>query len=404
MVTYRDPIHGDIRFSGVLERIIDTEEFQRLGEVMQLGLTHKVYTSATHTRLAHSIGVAYLAGELAKRLGVCDEDVRVIQVAALLHDVGHYDFSHALETLAPRGHEENGWGIIRGDVALPRRENGKIRDILRASGIDSERVIGILAGTSDTPAFYRSIISSAVIDVDRMDYLARDTYFTGAVIGTIDTDRLLSVLVVDPRTQQLGIEEKGIASIEQFLAARRHMYQQVYRHPTVFSAEVMLRRAVSDSLPLAKPFLYGDDALMARLVMADATSTRELVRRLRRGKHAFHTEVYAVTTDSAPAEREHAQRVWDEMTPRALEARIVEETGILSHDVIVTHGVPMKSKHLPSFPVLRSDGTWDDFYRLSAIGRAIAGEEREQPLLTLHMAPELDERSKVRARRIIESV
>jgi len=403
MVTYRDPIHGDIRFSGLLERIIDTEEFQRLGEVMQLGMTHKVYTSATHTRLAHSIGVAYLAGEMAKRLRVSDEDVLLIQVAALLHDVGHYDFSHALEAIAPQHHEENGWGIIRGYVTLPGRESGKIHALLREAGIDPERVVGLLAGTSNMPAFYRSIISSAVIDVDRMDYLARDTYFTGAVIGTIDTDRLLSVLVVDPRTQQLGIEEKGIASIEQFLAARRHMYQQVYRHPSVFSAEVMLRRAVSDGIEVAKPFLYGDDALIARLATADATSTRELVRRLRRGKHAFHTAAYAVTTSSAPAEREHAQRLCDETTPRTLERRILEEIGSAPHEIIVTFGTPTKPKPLPFFPVLRSDGSWEDVYSLSAIARAIASEEREQPLLTLHVAPELDERTRARAIDLITS-
>jgi HD superfamily phosphohydrolase len=115
--------------------------------------------------------------------------------------------------------------------------SGKIAEILLAANLEPQKVTDLLERKGSFPPYYYSILSSKVIDVDRMDYLKRDTYYTGAVIGEIDVQRLLSVLAVVAETGELCIKEKGVASLEQFLVARQHMYQQVYRHPVSYAVK-----------------------------------------------------------------------------------------------------------------------------------------------------------------------
>ncbi len=387
MITFRDPIHGDLTFDGIIEELIRTEEFQRLAEVKQLGLTDKVYTGATHTRFAHAIGACHLAAEACARLRIPPSDALLIQVAALLHDIGHYDFSHALESIAPCDHEENGWCIIRGTVALPGRASGGIARALRAHGIDPERIVALLAHR-DHPAHYGQLLSSPVIDVDRMDYLRRDTYYTGAVIGAIDVSRLLRVLTIHPQTGALGVHVKGVPSMEQFLIARSHMYQQVYLHPDSYAAEAMLRKAVQLSPQASGGMLFGDGHLLARLAEQGNDATRELVRRIRAGKRALHAVAYAVLSDAdAPTIKaiellraiEHAQ-------PGAFERRVQEAVGAGDGMVLVTFGHAPSGEHAtaPAFPVLRDDGTWTDLFAISPLARAVVLERDPVPVLTVH--------------------
>jgi len=390
VISFRDPIHGDHSFDGVIEELIKTEEFQRLADIKQLGLTDKVYTGATHTRLAHAIGVCYLAGEMARRLGIPPEDVLNLRVAALLHDIGHYDFSHALEPLAPCDHEENSRRMVTGRVKLPDHPSNRIPEVLLAHGIDPTRIAALLAGR-DCPAHYASILSSRVLDADRMDYLKRDTYYTGAVIGEIDISRLLRVLVVHPETGRIGVLEKGVPSMEQFLIARAHMYQQVYLHPDSFAAEAMLRKAVAMSRDIALPFMYGDERLLARLAEHGGPVTRDIIRRIRAGKRSFHAAALLVRSDASPETlaRVGELREEDRRSPGALERRLLRETGLPEGSVIVTFDLATGSDASPPpFPVLRHDGSWADLFSVSPLARAVMLELRPHPVLAVHAALE----------------
>jgi uncharacterized protein len=393
MVSFRDPIHGDLVFDGVIEELIRTEEFQRLSEVKQLGLTDKVYPGANHTRFAHSLGVCFLAGQMARRLGIPKDDCRLLQVAALLHDIGHYDFSHALEELAPCSHEENGMRIICGTQRLPLHAS-QIPDVLRKYSIDAQSVVDLLQKKGSFPQAYYSILSSTVIDADRMDYLKRDTYFTGAVIGEIDIARLLSVLVLQPVTQRLGIKEKGIASLEQFLIARLHMYRQVYLHRDSAAGEVMLRRAVQDSWSIASPLLYGDGHLLARLAEQGTPLTRALVQRLRAGRKAYYEVALRIEQSDPLAQYVARIAAAVHATPGDFEQSLCVEAGVTPGELLLVMPSPKRPQEL-TFPVLMNDNTWRDLFELSAVAAAAM---REQVSSTVFVVYTLSEHAaKVRA-------
>jgi hypothetical protein len=407
MVSFRDPIHGDLAFDGVIEELILSPEFQRLSEVKQLGLTDKVYPGANHTRFSHALGACYLAGEITRRLKVPEADRLLIQIAALLHDIGHYDFSHALEHEAPYDHEENGKRIIMGTASLPGRE-ARIHAILVAHGIDPEKIVSLLHkayhqenGTA-FPDHYASILSCPVIDVDRMDFLKRDTYYSGAVIGEIDIGRLLGVFCVTPEGK-LGITYKGVASLEQFVVARMHMYQQVYMHPDSNAGETMLRKAVAASKDIAMPLLYGDGELLARLAMHGSPITRELVMRIRNGKRSFYpTALVVETTSATPAEIERALALGKD--PAGTEARLLAMTGAKDGEILL--GFPSTRKNertLPSFPVRMEDGTWREFYDLAPIARAAATQAMSQKVMVVYAAPALAEKAREAAQELLRT-
>jgi hypothetical protein len=373
MVSFRDPIHGDLIFDGVIEELILTEEFQRLSEVKQLGLTDKVYPGANHTRFSHALGTCYLTGELAKRLGVPTKDRMLLQIAALLHDIGHYDFSHAVEHLAPYDHEENGKWIILGKAELPGRTSGQIAKVLRKHGFKPEDIVQLLHKEGRFPKFYYTMLSGPLIDCDRMDYLKRDTYCAGAVIGEVDVHRLLGVLVVHPKTKELGIMHKGVASLEQFLVARTHMYRQVYMHPDTEAGETMLRKAVQSSKKIAIPLMYGDGHLLARLAEHGSPLTKDLVRRIRAGKRAYYpTAITVDATGSAKHLLERVRALYEEewTDPGHTERELLKRTKLREGQLLVSFPDAKKHKPLPKFPVLLNEGEWIDFFDVAPIAKA----------------------------------
>jgi len=226
---FNDPIYGLIRFPfDSIYEIIDHPYFQRLRRITQQALSHYVYPGALHTRFQHALGATHLmcrAIETLKAKGVeiSDAEYESVCIAILLHDVGHGPFSHALEhTLASVHHESISLIIIK-----------KIGEELNK---DFSLVLDIFQGTYHRPFLHQLV--SGQIDTDRMDYLTRDSFFSGVAEGIIGYDRIITMInVVNDR---LVIEEKGIYSIEKFLMARRLMYWQVYLHKTVVCAEIML--------------------------------------------------------------------------------------------------------------------------------------------------------------------
>ncbi len=402
MVHIRDPIHGDIHFQGVLEELIKTEEFQRLADVKQLGLTDKVYPGASHTRFSHSMGVCFMAGELAKKLKVPERDVLLIQIAALLHDVGHYDFSHALERIAPVLHEDNSFRIIRGEAVLPHRKSGEISKILRTNKIDPEDIVGLLLGTEKFPKFYHSILSGQIIDMDRMDYLKRDTYYTGAVIGEIDVQRLIHVLIVHKETGQMAILEKGLASLEQFLMARLHMYRQVYMHKDSLIGELMLEKAVKISREKAMPLLYGDGHLLAKLVEEGKPMTKHLVSLVRAGKRAFYKPALGVTQRDEYAGAVLELYEQEKSNPGSAEKFLLNETGLQEGEIIVQFLGAKKPEEPQPFPVLLRSGEWVDLFEISPLCKAVFEEKTTDFMFGTYCAEDNVESVKVATEKLLK--
>jgi uncharacterized protein len=227
-----DPVYGFITIDDpLIFRIISHPWYQRLRRISQMALSYLVYPGAVHSRLQHSLGAYHLMGlavnELrSKGTDITPEEERAVKIAILLHDIGHGPFSHALESvlIEDLDHEEI-------SLLLMDKLNVQFGGALTMA-------IDIFRGEYPKP-FLRQLISGQ-LDVDRMDYLTRDSFFSGVVEGTVGYDRLIKMLVV--HGGQLMVEEKGIYSIEKFLVARRIMYWQVYLHKTVLSAEMTLVR------------------------------------------------------------------------------------------------------------------------------------------------------------------
>jgi HD superfamily phosphohydrolase len=194
------------------------------------------------------------------------------------HDFGHFDFSHAVEKVAGIHHEVNTVDIFLG--TCPRFPVPQVPHLLSDHGVNPQDAADVITGTSKYP-LVQSIISNPVLDVDRLDFLSRDKHMTGADIGTIELDRLIQTAVVDDEGK-LGISKHGIRSLRQFLLARLNMYEGVYLHPVTASAEAVLRHAIKESLDVARPFMWGDDALLYRLENLGSEESKKCARLLRR--------------------------------------------------------------------------------------------------------------------------
>lgn len=231
---FNDPVHGFITIPHeLIFDIIEHPYFQRIRRIQQLGLSNYVYPGANHTRFHHALGAFHLmrkAISILKIKGheITDEEELSALVAILLHDIGHGPFSHTLENVLIKGvsHEEL-------SMIYMQRLNGHFNGRLQMA-------IEIFQGTYHKK-FLHQLVSSQ-LDVDRLDYLTRDSFFTGVNEGVISYDRIIEMMNVSQ--DELVIEQKGIYSIENFIIARRLMYWQVYLHKTVVCVEEMLVKAV----------------------------------------------------------------------------------------------------------------------------------------------------------------
>lgn len=231
-----DPVHGFITIDDeLIYHIISHPYFQRLRRIKQMALAYLVYPGAVHTRLHHALGAYHLMHcavvELRQKgIEITAKEEQAVKIAILLHDIGHGPFSHALEHAIVDVKHESLSVLIMQKLADELHQAGVIaKDGLQTS-------LEIFKGIYHKK-FLHQLVSSQ-LDVDRMDYLARDSFFTGVSEGVIGYDRIIKMLTVV--NDELVVEEKGIHSIEKFLIARRLMYWQVYLHKTVLSSELML--------------------------------------------------------------------------------------------------------------------------------------------------------------------
>ena len=229
-----DPVYGFITVDDeLIYQVISHPYYQRLRRINQMAMAYLVYPGAVHTRLHHSLGAYHLMGNAlnelkGKGVDISKEEEQAAKIAILLHDIGHGPFSHALEDILVEGmhHEQLSLMIMK---AMNEQFNGQLKLTLDIF-------------TGNYPKKFLHQLISGQLDVDRMDYLTRDSFFTGVSEGVIGYDRIIKMLCV--HNDELLVEEKGIYSIEKFLVARRLMYWQVYLHKTVLSAEQMLQRII----------------------------------------------------------------------------------------------------------------------------------------------------------------
>ena len=311
MKVINDAIHGQFKLEGVAQDLLSTPEMNKLSHIKQLGLAHLVFPGAHHTRFEHSLGASHIAGRMADSLSLDQIDADTLRVAAMLHDVGHGPYSHTLEhILAERGgmdHMEVTKGIILGeyDVIVDGEgesidERRAIPDILEDNGLDPKLVSSLITGP-DAAGTERSLLSwtegredfsgedktlaqlvHGPVDCDQLDYLLRDSHFTGVRHGVVDHNRLIECL----RSQggDIVVEQGGLSALEGMLVARGLMYSAVYFHRVTRVTEVMLSRAVEragDSLPESIDLQRRVDAEIWGALDKAGDFSRDMITRLK---------------------------------------------------------------------------------------------------------------------------
>lgn len=222
----RDSVYGDIRLNEIEVEVMDNPQFQRLRRIKQLGLISLIYPGANHTRFEHSIGTMHIASKLADKLDLNQEDKELVRISALLHDIGHGPFSHVSEGVLSFPHEELTKYVIK---------NTAIRDIVEKK-FDINKIIEIINGEGK----FGPIVSGE-LDADRMDYLLRDSHYTGVAYGIIDYERIISNLNLN---KHLSLDIKGVQAAEGALVSRYFMYPSVYQHHTTRIVNSMFRRGL----------------------------------------------------------------------------------------------------------------------------------------------------------------
>ena len=329
----RDPLWDNIRLDRATMGLVDTPAVQRLRYVRQLGHAFLVYPGATHTRFEHALGAHHLAkaalsvmaerGELDR---VGEEEQVAVRLAALLHDIGHYPFSHGLEEAGFPHHEQLG---------RTRLGQGEVATRLDGFGIpDLGRRIGeLMTGTGRHPL--GGLISGS-LDLDKIDYLSRDARNCGVPYGTLDVDRLLSslTLVETELGPEVGVHEKGVSALESLLFAKYQMYRNVYWHHAVRSATCMFKRAVRQTVAgghLTPEWIAAatDGALVERLLAADPSGLATRVHQRRLYKRALDLPASDVPRDAQPWLAEDA-----DLLARAEDA-VAREVGLAPGELLL---------------------------------------------------------------------
>jgi HD superfamily phosphohydrolase len=351
----RDPLWNNIRVDRLALRLVDTGVFQRLRYIRQLGLAYLVYPGATHTRFEHALGTYHLTRRTLALLeergdlgAVSPNEPAVIRAAALLHDVGHYPFSHALEEIGAPHHEE---------VARALIVDGEVAEVLGdAIGPDAPaRIHALICRRSDSAL--QGLISGS-LDLDKIEYLKRDALMCGVPYGEIDVDRLINslTLVEDPETGRptVGLAEKGLTALESLLFAKYQMYRNVYWHHAVRSATSMYKRLVDG--PLRAGIIRGDEltsftdeGLLHRLEQCTASPILAALRGRRLYKRAL---------ECAAAEFDDTAGDWiaaDRDLTIAVEDALAAELGLDPGELLLDY--PAKPQMLElDLPVVRRTG------------------------------------------------
>ena len=346
----RDPLWNNIQLEPAALELLDTPAVQRLRYVRQLGHAFLVYPGATHTRFEHALGAYHLARRALTAFadaGVALEpaDGLRLRLAALLHDVGHYPFSHALEEAGLPNHEE----LAERHLAHPA-----LAAALKHAGVPAAKLLPLIRGQAREPL---AGLVSGPVDVDKLDYLSRDAAMCGVPYGVIDVERLLASLALAPSPGgriALAVHEKGLSALESLLFAKYQMYRTVYWHHAVRAATVMfkrlVRRAIADGR--IRPMdvaVATDDGLIHELSRDDPTGLALRLRERRLAKRILDLPVADVALDGAG---------WPATDPdlcERVEDILAKEAGLLPGELFLDF--PAKPLMFGTdLPLLRRDG------------------------------------------------
>ena len=377
MDVIRDPLWDNITLDDAALSLVDSAPFQRLRYVRQLGHAFLVYPGATHSRFEHALGAYHLTrralaalearGELA---GISEEDRSAVTFAALLHDVGHYPFSHALEEAGFLSHEAQGEARLREGplmerlVAIGGKEfPGKVADLIR--GRSRSPLQGLISGS---------------LDLDKIDYLCRDSRACGVPYGMVDVDRLLAAITMVQAGplggRTLGVHEKGVSALESLLFAKYQMYRNVYWHHAVRSATCMFKRAArgavaAGAITQEETATLTDDELMQRLVERARSPLAVALRERRLFKRAL---------DLPASEVREAEPGWVADDPELLERvedALAKEIGLEPGELLLDF--PSRHSMLGvDLPLKLRDGTVEvltDAGRAGHLGLPVVAQE-----------------------------
>ena len=380
----RDPIHGYIYASDVEKRVIDTGIFQRLRRIKQLASANLTYPGAQHSRFEHSVGAMFLAGRAGNILSekYSFDKIKELRLAALLHDVGHGPFSHLFEEVLSVKTD-----VTHEDITKRIIVETEIGDILSKNGINVKQFASLPLGVPSKYPRYMNDIISGVLSVDTMDYLLRDSYFTGVEYGKVDVHRVInSYEIVDGK---IGIDRAALYALEALLIARYEMFRAVYFHRTVRAAEIMLIKAMtladdhlgfSNLKKLANYLSLTDEITLAKLIsiksdnqklkqakkLATDYLNRKLVKcvfeRMLQRKDTFIERIFS------------QRRIRDELAREiADKANVDQETVFI--DVPTTPSVPMTSLHenLTEIMVVSKNVNGKTYEKVKAIDLPLLG-------------------------------
>jgi uncharacterized protein len=313
----RDSVHGNLQLEEFEVRLTDTPEIQRLRRIKQLGFTYLVYPGANHSRFEHSIGTMYMASRLVRHLKLDEDTKTLVRSCAILHDAGHGPFSHVSEGVLESSHEELTSKLIKesqlGDILS---EKFSIKDILNV--ISGEGPLGQMI--------------SGELDMDRMDYLLRDSYYTGVAYGVIDVERLIYNMKLD---DGLLLKSKGVQAAESMLLARYFMYPSVYQHHTTRIVNSMFRRCLKklldEKIINAREMYRYDDTDIIAAARSQTGYINEIMSRL--DTRQLYKRVYSLKLD----EILHPEAVFKMTTDKInkIEEEIADELDVHADCILV---------------------------------------------------------------------
>jgi len=425
-----DPLHGSIAVSGIFHKILSRHEMRRLHNVKQLGMANTVFPGANHTRLEHSLGTYHLAGRMGKAISLSDDDLRHICMAAMLHDVCHLPFSHNLSELFENrtgiDHMELARSLIKGTISTysERDEDllggtGTIAELLEDDGISSDLVCDLIANPRSAVGNLDSFMQDGAkrsffpsrdylhqiihgpVDADQMDYLLRDSHYTGVAHGSIDTERLLTQMKVHNNT--IVLERGGVVAAEGLMVSRSLMYTSVYLNKTVRIAEMMLSKAVELSdTDMGTLHLMDDPELRYELIKQGSKSSEIMRSLMHRKLYKKAFSAYSIDLDEDQIHKIVKYSKYKDK--KRLEGEISEEAGVDYSEVNVD--IPSRSSLLSNIKIGKTDvsifydGRVKPITRISPVAKALQSRDTFDWAITVS-SPEMH---KERVRKAAESI
>ena len=378
MKIIKDPVHGYVEVEDFTLALLESPPLQRLRYIRQLGFSYLVYPGANHTRFEHSLGTMFLADVAARRFGLSDSDRTLVVTAGLLHDIGHGPFSHASEPLM-----EQVLHMTHDDIEQVVSQGTGV--LLEEHGIDPAELCRVVKGDHRL-----SGIIHGDLDVDRMDYLLRDAYYTGAPYGTVDAQRLIRHLIQTPDGETV-LDENGVNAAESLLISRTLMRPSVYYHHVSRIGESMFQLAVLEHTgggreeTIRQIMAMDDPACMNVLRTSESPVARGLAERLN-GRRLYKRALFAAA-DQVNTPAFHAGI--SITACRDYAERIAEMAGVEPHEVLVD--IPAVPRELSLGVRVRNQHTVVSFEEFSPRIRTLNATRREQWRLGVYTLQEYRE-------------